>query len=359
LPPTVLDLVRLQLLVAEGNPLPDEVLSAAIRGHAVEARLYAEDTAAGFLPASGTVHRFSVPPLDGVRVDAGVTDGSVVGVHYDPMLAKVIAYGPTRDEARRSLARALAGTRVYGVDTNRELLVGILREREFRAGDVDTGYLTRHDPVELALSCRDPQAARVHAVAAALAGQAERRTETPVLSTLPSGWRNVVNGPQQAVFTADGSEMRVTYRVMGNGVEATVDGEAVPGIVLHSASANLVELDVGGIRRKVRLHRVDDTSFVDSSLGATELTERPRFPDADALTAPGSLLAPMPGTVVRIAVEPGAPVAAGTTVVVLEAMKMEHSVTAPHDGIVGEIRVSVGESVDVGTVLAVVEAKEA
>jgi propionyl-CoA carboxylase alpha chain len=356
---TGLDLVRLQLLVAEGNPLPDEVLSAAIRGHAVEARLYAEDTAAGFLPASGTVHRFSVPPLDGVRVDAGVTDGSVVGVHYDPMLAKVIAYGPTRDEARRSLARALAGTRVHGVATNRELLVGILREREFRAGDIDTGYLTRHDPVELALSCRDPQAARVHAVAAALAGQAERRTETPVLSTLPSGWRNVVNGPQQAVFTADGSEIRVTYRVMGNGVEATVDGEAVPGVVLHSASANLVELDVGGIRRKVRLHRVDDTSFVDSSLGATELTERPRFPDPDALTAPGSLLVPMPGTVVRIAVEAGAAVAAGTTVVVLEAMKMEHSVTAPHDGIVGEIGVSVGESVDVGMVLAVVEAKEA
>jgi acetyl/propionyl-CoA carboxylase alpha subunit len=356
---TGLDLVRLQLLVAEGNPLPDEVLSAAIRGHAVEGRLYAEDTAAGFLPTSGTVHRFSVPPLDGVRVDAGVADRSVVGVHYDPMLAKVIAYGPTRDEACRRLAKALAGTRVHGLATNRELLVGILREPEFRAGKIDTGYLTRHDPAYLAAGSRDPRAVRVHAVAAALAGQAGRRAESPVLTTLPSGWRNVVNGPQQVVFTVDGTELRVTYRVRGDAVEATVDGEAVPEILVHSASAELVELDADGIRRQVWLHRVGDTSYVDSALGSTELTELPRFPDPDEHSAPGSLLAPMPGTVVRIPVEAGAEVRAGTAVVVLEAMKMEHSVVAPHDGTVGEIGVSVGQTVDVGTVLAVVEEKEA
>src|SRR4051812_47050692 len=151
---TGLDLVRVQLQVADGEPLPDEVTGASITGHAVEVRLYAEDVPAGFLPVTGTLHRFAVPALPGVRVDAGVADGSVVGVHYDPMLAKVIAHGPTRDAACRRLARALAEARGHGVTTNRDPLVGILREGEVRRGGIDTGYLERHDPAELS---RNPQ----------------------------------------------------------------------------------------------------------------------------------------------------------------------------------------------------------
>ncbi|MBL7521022.1 ATP-grasp domain-containing protein, partial [Frankia sp. CNm7] len=155
---TGLDLVRTQLLVAEGAPLPPELLTARITGHAIEARLYAEDVAAGFGPSTGTVHRFEVPALPGIRVDSGVADGSVVGVHYDPMLAKVIAHGASREQAVRRLAKALDGTRVHGVTTNRSLLVAILREPEFRAGDIDTGYLDRHDPA--ALGSAGPPGAR-------------------------------------------------------------------------------------------------------------------------------------------------------------------------------------------------------
>jgi acetyl/propionyl-CoA carboxylase alpha subunit len=355
---TGLDLVRLQLLVAEGHPLPPEVHAATITGHAVEARLYAEDVAAGFLPATGTVHAFDVPALTGVRVDAGVAAGSEVGVHYDALLAKVIAHAPTRAEACRRLARALAETRLHGVVSNRDLLVGILREPEFRAGNIDTGYLTRHDPRRLALSSRTEAAVPVHAVAAALAGQALRRAEAPVLGTLPSGWRNVVNGPQHTVFSHAGKDITVRYLHKADGVEADVDGVPVDGLVLRSASARRVTLDVAGVRRDVAVHRVGDVCHVDSALGSTTLTEQPRFPDPDSLTAPGSLLAPMPGTVVRVAVRTGDTVRAGAPVVVLEAMKMEHSVSAPHDGTVTEIGVSVGQSVDVGTVLALVEATE-
>ena len=141
---TGLDLVALQLRIAEGHPLPAEVLGAAITGHAIEVRLYAEDVPAGYLPATGTLHRFAIPALRGVRVDAGVTDGSVVSPHYDPMLAKVIAHGATRAEAARTLARALAQAAIHGVTTNRDLLVGILRDEEFLAGRTDTGYLPRH-----------------------------------------------------------------------------------------------------------------------------------------------------------------------------------------------------------------------
>jgi len=352
---TGLDLVALQLQVAAGEPLPDEVRAAALTGHAIEARLYAEDTDAGFLPSTGTVHTFEVPARSGLRVDAGIADGSQVGLHYDAMLAKIIAFGPTRDAARRRLARALAETRLHGVTSNRDLLVGILREEEFAAGRIDTGYLTRHDPRDLAASARDPAAPRLHALAAALAGQAARRAAAPVLRTIPSGWRNVPGGPQHAAFDHHGTEIVVRYQFCGGGVQAEVDGEPVPELRLRSAGPDRVIADIAGVRREFAVAQAGTDWFVDSPLGATRLTELPRFPEPGSQAAAGSLIAPMPGTVVRVEVTPGAAVTAGTPVVVLEAMKMEHSVRAPHDGIVAGVAVTAGQQVDLGTVLAVVE----
>jgi propionyl-CoA carboxylase alpha chain len=355
---TGLDLVAVQLLVAEGHPLPDEVRFATLTGHAVEARLYAEDTSHDFRPATGTVHTFTVPGRPGLRVDAAVAAGSPVGVHYDALLAKVIAHGATRDQACRRLARALAGTRLHGVVSNRDLLVGILRHPEFRAGRIDTGFLARHDPPQLAASAQDPAAPRLHALAAALAGMAARRAAAPVLATIPAGWRNVPSGPQQVTFDCAGRPLAVRYRAGRDGVKADVDGEAVPELAVRSAGPGLVVLDVAGIRREFSVARVGGTWYVDSPLGATALTERPRFPEPESASAPGSLLAPMPGTVVRVEVTPGELVAAGAPVVVLEAMKMEHTVAAPHDGTVTSVGVTAGQPVDVGTVLAVVEAQD-
>ncbi|WP_167175256.1 acetyl/propionyl/methylcrotonyl-CoA carboxylase subunit alpha [Saccharomonospora amisosensis] len=352
---TGLDLVRLQLLVAEGAPLPQEALEATISGHAVEARLYAEDTAAGFLPATGTLHRFDIPRLPGVRVDAGVADGSVVSPHYDPMLAKVIAHGRTRDEAIRTLARTLADSRLHGVVTNRDLLVGILREDEFRSGAIDTGYLRRHDPAELKRSARDPQAVSTHALAAALAGQAERRARARALATVPSGWRNVDNGPQRAAFVADGEDIDVTYRIRGGEVTGSVAGQALGAVHAFTLAPDGVDIAVGGTRCAMSVSRYGDEAYVDSALGSTRLTEKARFPDPTAVREPGSLLAPMPGTVVRVAAKLGQEVTAGTPILVLEAMKMEHTVAAPHDGTVASVNVAMGQAVDTGSVLAVVE----
>ena len=199
---TGLDLVRLQLLVAEGEALPTEVLEARLTGHAIEARIYAEDVAGGFLPSAGAIHRFNVPKQAGIRVDAGVADGSTVGVHYDSMLAKVIAYGANRDQARRRLASVLANSQIHGVPTNRDLLVGILRDPEFASGTFDTGYLARRNLFELCHSRPSAIALPLHAVAAAIASQQERRSVSPVLSTLPSGWRNVVNGFQLVKYAS-------------------------------------------------------------------------------------------------------------------------------------------------------------
>jgi acetyl/propionyl-CoA carboxylase alpha subunit len=355
---TGLDLVRLQLLVAEGGVLPDEVRTATCTGHAVEARLYAEDVAAGFLPATGTLHTFVIPEMPGVRVDAGVTTGSEVGVYYDAMLAKVIAHGATRDQACRRLARALAEARVHGLVTNRELLVGILREPEFRAGRIDTGYLDRHGPQRLARSWPAAESAAdaesVHAVAAALAGQAERRAGATVLAAVPSGWRNVPDAAQQVTFRCGGRDLDVRYQFAAERVTAEVDHKRLPDLELRSAEPERVVLDVGGVRREVTVRRVGETSYVDSSLGSSVLVERPRFPEPSSTAAPGSLLAPMPGTVVRVPVETGTRVRAGATVVVLEAMKMEHTVTAPYDGLISELPVKPGQQVDIAAVLAVV-----
>jgi acetyl/propionyl-CoA carboxylase alpha subunit len=363
---TGLDLVELQLRIAEGEPLPPAAVGATISGHAIEVRLYAEDVAAGFLPVTGPLHRFVIPPAPGVRTDTGFRDGSVVSPHYDAMLAKVIAHGRTRADAAKRLARALDRAQIHGVTTNRDLLAAILREPEFLAGRTDTGYLSRHDPA--ALTASRPRATAWHALVAALARQAVHRAEAPVLATLPSGWRNVRSAPQRVTYTADGEELAVAYRVPGGPVpggpvpggpvEATVNDVPLgAALILHAAGSELVDLEVDGLRQVYLVHRVGAQTYVDASNGSSALSEVPRFGEPDKLAPTGSLLAPMPGLVLRVLADVGATVTAGQPLVVLEAMKMEQTVTAPADGVLAELRAKAGEQVAAGQILAVVDAR--
>lgn len=346
------DLVRAQLLVAEGRPLPEEVLHPVLRGHAIEARLYAEDVPAGYLPSTGTVARFEVPDLPGVRVDTGIRSGSVVSVHYDPMLAKVIAFGADRDDAVRRLARALSQTTVHGVTTNRQLLVSILREKEFRDGTIDTGYLERHDAAAMS-RLSDERAGHVHLIAAALVGADRRRGHTSILPTAPSGWRNVRSDSAFSEYSEGDVEHRISYRLGAELATVRVD-DVEHQVRVHEISSDAVDLSTDGIRNRVRVVRSGAIEYVDSALGSSVLSEIPRFTDPGASDPTGSLLAPMPGTVVRAAVEEGATVSAGDVVVVLEAMKMEHTVVSPHDGYVETLNVVAGQSVEGGSILAVI-----
>ena len=358
---TGLDLVELQLRIAEGEPLPPAAVGATISGHAIEVRLYAEDVAAGFLPVTGPLHRFVIPPAPGVRTDTGFRDGSVVSPHYDAMLAKVIAHGRTRADAAKRLARTLDRAQIHGLTTNRDLLAAILREPEFLAGRTDTGYLSRHDPA--ALTASRPRATAWHALVAALARQAVHRAEAPVLATLPSGWRNVRSAPQRVTYTADGEELAVAYRVPGGPVpggpvEATVNDVPLgAALILHAAGSELVDLEVDGLRQVYLVHRVGAQTYVDASNGSSALSEVPRFGEPDKLAPTGSLLAPMPGLVLRVLADVGATVTAGQPLVVLEAMKMEQTVTAPADGVLAELRAKAGEQVAAGQILAVVDAR--
>ncbi|CAG4902792.1 biotin carboxylase N-terminal domain-containing protein [Acidithrix sp. C25] len=352
---TSLDLVALQLGVAEGIALPPAVLNASIRGWAIEARLYAEDVTAGFLPSSGTLVKFEIPTFAGLRVDSGVAEGSKVDIHYDPMLAKVIAYGSTRDEARRLLARALSKAKIHGVISNRDLLVAILREDDFAGGAIDTGYLVRHNPIELIASTHSPEIIAIHCLAASLADQATRRRDAKVQISLPSGWRNVQNGPQRQRWAIGNQELEVSYRFGRNGLQAQVDDSSFGEIVLFCASATQVDLAIAGVRHRIEIHRVGQTCYVDSALGTCALVEVPRFPEPDSRDAPGSLLAPMPGVVLRVLAAIGQEVPAGAPIVVLEAMKMEHTVRAPAAGTIQALHIKSGQAVDVGFVLAVME----
>ena len=347
---TRLDLVRLQLQIADGVHLPAQ--SPPTDGHAIEVRLYAEDPAQDWQPQTGTVRRieigaaaeFEVPASYGLRVDSAVVDGSVVTPFYDSMLAKVISWASTRDDAARTLAGALARAHIHGVGTNRDLLVRVLRHPAFSRGDTDTAFFDRHDVMA---PLADDDAASLSALAAALADSAGRQASARVLCTLPSGWRNVASQPQRKQYAGHDVE----YRLTRDGLVAP----AHPNVELVSAQPSQVVLDVDGVRRTFDVAAYDGLVCVDSPLGPVALTPLERFPDPSAQIAPGSMLAPMPGTVVRIAVKAGDTVTQGQPLLWLEAMKMEHTVAAPADGVVSEVPVSTGEQVNVGTVLAIVQ----
>ncbi|SFW77815.1 acetyl/propionyl/methylcrotonyl-CoA carboxylase subunit alpha [Amycolatopsis australiensis] len=351
---TGLDLVALQLRIAEGERLPADPPPST--GHSIEVRLYAEDPAAGWQPQSGTLHTFEVPDVDrafthgpGLRLDSGFETGSVVGVHYDPMLAKVITWAPTRAEAARRLAKALAAAKIHGVVTNRDLLVNVLRHEAFLAGETDTAFFDRHGLDTLAAPLATADTERLSALAAALADAAANRAAATTQGRLPSGWRNVRSAGQRKVFTVADREYEIVYSLTRSGLAA--DGFEAD---LVSAEPGRVVLDVAGVRRAFDVARHDAVSYVDSVLGAVALQAQPRFADPDAALAAGSLVAPMPGTVVRLAVRAGDPVKAGDPLLWLEAMKMEHRIAAPADGVVAELPVTVGQQVEVGTILAVV-----
>src|SRR3954451_10100999 len=326
---TGLDLVALQLRIAEGERLPADPPPTV--GHAIEVRLYAEDPAVGWQPQSGTLHTFEVPDVDrsfsdgpGLRLDSGFESGSVVGVHYDPMLAKVITWAPTRAEATRRLAKALAATKIHGVVTNRDLLVNILRHEAFLAGETDTAFFDRHGLDTLAAPLATVDTERVSALAAALADAAGNRASATTQGRLPSGWRNVRSAGQRKVFTVGDREYEVVYSLTRDGLKA--EGYDVE---LVTAEPGRVVLDVAGGRRAFEVARHDGVSYVDSPPGSVALKAEPRFADPDAALAAGSLVAPMPGTVVRLAVQAGDPVKAGDPLLWLRAEEMGHARAAP------------------------------
>ena len=349
---TGLDLVREQLRIAEGEPLGYGQGDLAIDGHAIEARLYAEDPANGFLPTGGTVHAWA--PAAGARFDSGIEAGSPVSVEFDPMIAKVIVKAPTRREAAARLARVLEKTRLQGVTNNRDFLVATLRTEAFLQGDTATDFIDRVAPARL----RELSQAELHdaGTAVAIYAQALRRASAKTLRDIPTGWRNSLMPPESVQFQHGEATFTVSYRARRDGAFEVSIGEAASIVRVFAATAEGVDLEIDGRRARASVTGQENRRWlVHGSWGDAELQELPRFPSSQSAEASGGLKAPMPGNVTAVHVAQGDAVAAGQLLVTMEAMKMEHRILAPADGAVQQVFVQEGDQVDNGAMLVTLE----
>ncbi|QIX28322.1 ATP-grasp domain-containing protein [Nocardioides sp. JQ2195] len=325
-------------------------------GHAIEVRLYAEDPAHDWQPQSGRLTSFEIPGLTeferagraGVRVDSGFESGSEVSTHYDAMLAKVIAWAPTRAETARMLAGALRRARLHGIVTNRDMLVAALMNESFLSGEVSTAFFDR-EPAVLDAGTGDPDPTTLFAAAVLRAEQVAARRK--VQTRIPVGWRNVVSQPQRTTFSVGETEHVVEWTTGRSGYEAA---SSDTGIEVLEASPHAVHLRVNGISTRFDGVVTDDHVHVDGPLGAVSLRVVPRFVDPADQVAEGSLLAPMPGTIISVGASVGDQVDEGQTILVMEAMKMQHTIAAPYAGTVTELPATAGQQVEAGAVLAVV-----
>ena len=361
---TGLDLVEWQLRVAAGEPLPMKQDEIALRGHSIEARLYAEDPARDFLPATGRLVHLAFPRTsESVRIDTGVESGAAITPHYDPMIAKLIVWGEDREAALGRMRFALAGCEIAGVATNVGFLARLADSAAFAGADLDTGLIER---------CRDellpPRSpAPDHALAAVALAELHLEQSGARASAAGAdphspwnevdGWRLNEDSHHDFVFTEGETTYSVTLRFLASGKrvaiagrEYTLEGERL------ADGALLVRLD--GHASKVRALREGDDWHLFGDGGYRKFSLRDELHGLDVDAGGGSLAAPMPGKIVAVMVKAGQKVEKGAPLVILEAMKMEHTIAAPADGVVKEIHYAPGEQVLEGAELIAFEALE-
>lgn len=334
---TGLDLIRLQIEIAQGGRLPAEPPKQ--NGHAIEARLYAENPANHFLPATGTLHVWQTPePTPGLRLDSGVEEGSEIGVYYDPLLAKVIAHAPDRPAAIRKLTYALRQMAAQGVQTNREFLINVLTHEEFRSGRAHTGF---HPPAH---EVTDEKLDQIFiAIANAYAGHREH-TQRKILPAIPQRFRN---NPYSAPARK--------FEISGREYPAPAHRSEIEVIAVHSDSVDAL---VSGVRENFKVRQVGETFYVRSGLGQRTVVRRPRYPRAAGAGQHQAANSPMPGQVLRVLIAAGQQVKPGDALIVLEAMKMEQTVKATICGVVDAILVKPGEIVAPGQMLVEISSVE-
>lgn len=343
------DLVAWQLTVAEGLPLPLAQNEIELNGHAIEVRLYAEDPSNGFTPQTGPLHIFKPAEGEGLRYDTGVRSGDEVTPHYDPMLAKVIAWGENRDEARRRLIRALEDTTVFGVTTNRYFLSRIIADSTFGAGEATTAFLQQAFSDDPSLQPAKPQIRQLALAACVLAhGTAGQQA-----------WSNApaTNTPMK-LDTGD-EVVELLVQSSGNKLSCRLGDERHEMTVTSVQDGVLCIID-NGIRQRCQYHRDGDSLYLQAfgeSWSVTDLTHQPAA-GANG-TGSGRIQASMDGAIIDVLVEPGQTVRQGETLVILEAMKMEHPVKADCDGVVSQVLTNKGDQVKRNQLLAEITTGEA
>ena len=347
---TGIDLVCEQLKVARGEELKFSQEDIQWNGSSIEARLYAEDPNNDFLPEIGTLIAFEKDNSADARWDTGVSTGTVVGTDFDPMLAKIISYAPNRTDAASKLARALESAHIGGVKTNRDFLVNCLKSKEFIDGDTTTDFIDRVNPDRKLVI---PDGSIHHVVAiAALWIQESNRKNSNVANFMPSGWTNGRLPSQSITFEHENIDIKVEYQLQRDGSFKFANDK----------TALIYEMDESGIdcvfdakRHYAKVTMNDSDILVHMPYGDVMLSIKPKFVMPGQEITAGGLIAPMPGKVIDIKVDKGKKVKAGDTLVILEAMKMEHSIKASEDGTVSELLISVNDQVENGALLMVVK----
>ncbi len=351
------DLVAWQIRAAAGQPLPLKQDEIRLSGHAMEVRLYAEDAAHNFLPQTGQVLRWEPELLDGVRIDHGLVEGQEVSPFYDPMLAKIIAYGTTRDDARRKLVRAVEQCVLLGVNGNQRFLANLLAHPEFAAGHATTAFIAEHFNADPSLSPQAP-AARELAVAAALLYQqsANARAHQSELA----GWRSAGSAPWQFILKHGEHKHSISLDVQLAGSQpsllATV-GDTQVSLKLLASDGRWLTLELDGIRQRIAYQQQGEQLWLYGHYGNLHLLDVTHEPAGGQNAASsGAVKAPMDGAIVDVLVSEGERVSKGQLLVVLEAMKMEHPMKAGVDGTVRRIGINKGDQVKNRQVLVEIEA---
>jgi 3-methylcrotonyl-CoA carboxylase alpha subunit len=347
---TGLDLVSLQIEITEGKTLPFIQSDLRTNGHAIEARLYAEDPDNDFLPSVGIIRDYQAPETNaGLRIDSGVERGMEIGIHYDPLLAKLIAHGADRDAAIRKLADALRRLSVQGLKTNREFLIRLLEHPQFNQGRVHTGFIAEH--LSELMDRNEIEPDRSSAIAAALYLQKSWQAADELMTNLPPSYRNNPWRRPSLSFVISEKATEVSWMFQGEDrYEMNLMGATVQAEVLSFAPGH-IRLVLDGVQRIYRVTEAGQALYIHSSLGSSVMTRLPRFPEHQATAEQGSHNSPMPGQVVRILVEAGQQVIAGEPLLILEAMKMEQTMRAAVAGVVQAVLVSPGQVVGPGEAL--------
>ena len=347
---TGIDLVCEQLKIARGESLKFNQNDISFNGSSIEARLYAEDPNNDFLPEIGTLIAFEKSNSAEARWDTGVIKGAVIGTDFDPMLAKVISFAPNRIDAASKLAKALESAHIGGVKTNRDFLINCLKSPEFLKGNTTTDFIERVNPDrKLIINEGDLNHATV---IAALWIQMKNRDEAKVAKFMPSGWTNGRLPKQKIIFEYEGQEIKVEYSQKRNGQFSFSDNKVAQ---IYSSDNESIDVMFDGKRHISKITSSENNILVHMPYGDVMLNVKPKFTLPGLEVATGGLVAPMPGKVIDIKVKKGKKVKAGDTLVILEAMKMEHSIKAAEDGVVSELLISINDQVENGALLMIVK----
>ena len=347
---TGIDLVKEQLRIASGEELGYEQIDIDFYGSSIEVRLYAEDPGNDFLPVTGKMIAFEPSDDPLVRWDVGIESGSNITANFDPMLAKVISFGETRVEAANKLALALENSHFGGMKTNRDYLISILRSKEYLDGDTTTDFIERVN-LNSEIDLTEEEIFNFAKVGA-MWMQGKNRSEAMVLQNIQSGWNNARLPYQEVKLLLEDQEYRVKYKSLKDGNFVSAESEIIR---MFDWYEDFIDVEISDVRYRSKITMDNNLLLVQTHKGNLLFKILPKFNISQEEAIKGGLTAPMPGKVVEIKIKKGSNIKKGDTLVILEAMKMEHKVLAPDNGKIKEVLIKENDQVENGQTLVVLD----